>query len=88
MPSVTIPDEVFHRLASRAAMLNMTVEQLIAPLLDFAAESTAQPSTPSFDDWKKRFDGWMADVRARAHRYPPEFVLDDSRESIYQGCGE
>ena len=33
-------------------------------------------------------DAWMADVQKRAHRYPPGFVLDDSRESIYEGRGE
>lgn len=94
MPSVTIPEEVFERLSKRAAALNVTVEQLIAPLLDLAAESHGSghpaPSLTeaSFDDWKKKFDAWMADVQGRAHRYPPGFVMDDSRESIYQGCGE
>ncbi len=42
----------------------------------------------SYDEWKKAFDAWMADVEARTHRYPPGFILDDSRESIYEGCGE
>jgi hypothetical protein len=94
MPSVSIPDEVFERLARRAAALNVTVEQLIAPLLSFAAENhgsgkaAASPSDVPFDDWKKQFDAWMADVQGRARRYPPGFVMDDSRESIYHGCGE
>jgi hypothetical protein len=94
MPTVTIPDEVFERLAKRAAALNVTVEQLIAPLLGLAAERqgisdpTVSPAEPPFDEWKKSFDAWMGDVRGRAHRYPPGFVLDDSRESIYRGCGE
>ena len=93
MPSVTISDEVFRRLANRAAMLNVTVEQLIAPLLDVAAESSAPPSAnasvaPSFDAWNKSFDAWMLEVQERANRYPPGFAMDDSRESIYQGCGK
>jgi hypothetical protein len=94
MPSVTISVEVFERLARRAAALNVTVEQLIAPLLSIAAENhssgDAAPalSDAPFDDWKKKFDAWMVDVQGRAHRYPPGFVMDDSRESIYQGCGE
>lgn len=94
MPSLTIPDKVFERLSRKAAELNVTVEQLIAPLLDCAAESESkgQPSPPStetpFDDWKRRFDSWMSDVQARAHRYPAGFLMDDSRESIYEGCGE
>lgn len=90
MPAVTVADDVFQRLAKRAATLNVTVEQLIAPLLDVAAKDTGGPplSPPAFDDWKRTFDTWMADVQKRAHRYPPGFVLDDSRESIYRECGE
>ena len=90
MPSFTIPDETFNQLAKRAASLNVTVEQLIQRL---AAESAANeqaiaPPVPTFEEWKKKFDAWMADVQARADRYPPGFVLDDSRESMYEGCGE
>jgi len=94
MPNLMIPDEMFDRLAKRAAALNLTVEQLIAPLLHLAAEggsnghSAPSTTTAPVDDWKKKFDAWMADVQARAHRYAQGFVLDDSRESIYQGCGE
>jgi hypothetical protein len=94
VPSLTIPDEMYERLVRRAAALNVTLEQLIAPLLDLAAEGvgnghpTPSRTAASFDEWNKTFDAWMADVRARADRYPPGFVLDDSRESIYEGCGE
>jgi hypothetical protein len=94
MPTLTIPDAVFERLAKRAAQLNVTVAQLIAPLLDMAAESndpghpTTAPTAVRFAEWKNRFDAWMAEVQARVNRYPPGFVMDDSRESIYQDCGE
>ena len=93
MPSVIIPGEMFNQLAKRAAALNMTVAQLITPLLDFAAANgsnwpTLAPTESPFDEWKENFDHWMADVQARAHRYPPGFFMNDSRESIYEGCGE
>jgi len=94
MPSLTISDELFERLAKRAAALNVTVEQLVAPLLDLAAEGansghlSPSPTEAPFADWKKNFDAWIAEVRARARRYPLGFVMDDSRESIYEGCGE
>lgn len=90
MPSVTIPDELFQRLTHRAAALDVSVEELIAPVLELAVKSKVQPpsSAPAFEDWKKGFDDWMADVQGRTRRYPPEFVLDDSRESMYQGCGK
>jgi hypothetical protein len=91
MPSLTVPDDVFERLAKRAAALNVTVEQLVAPLLDLAATESGAPVPPapaSFGDWKTKFDAWMADVQARSPRYPPGFIMDDSRESMYEGCGE
>jgi hypothetical protein len=87
MPSVTIPDETFERLAKRAAALGLTVEQLILKLAT-ESDGNGHPTAPHFDDWKKQFDKWMADVQGRAHRYPSGFVMDDSRESIYEGCGE
>jgi hypothetical protein len=90
VPSVTIPDETFHRLAKRAAAGNITVEQLILTLAaenDGNAHPTPTPTAASFDDWKKQFDAWMAEVQARAQRYPPGFAMDDSREAIYEGCG-
>jgi hypothetical protein len=39
-------------------------------------------------DWKRRLDAWMASVAARAARYPKGFVVDDSREAIYEGREE
>jgi hypothetical protein len=85
MSQLTIPDELFERLARRAAALNVTVEQLIAPALDFAAQSSQESSLAAKPSL---LDAWLADVDSRAGRYPPGFVMDDSRESIYQGCGE
>jgi hypothetical protein len=46
-----------------------------------------QPSTLP-QEWKRRFDSYMQEVAARADRYPEGFVLDDSRETIYEGRGE
>ena len=94
MPTITIPDDVFDRLAMRAASLNTTVEQLITPLLELATADTGSvratvlPHHSPFDDWKRNFDAWMAEAQTRARRYPAGFVMDDSRESIYEGCGE
>jgi len=89
MPSLTLPEEMFERLTKRAAALNVTIEELVTPLLDLAANSDANGNSGlSFDDWRKQFDGWMAQVQARVNRYPPGFMMDDSRESIYERCGE
>jgi hypothetical protein len=82
MSTVTISDELFERLSRRAAVLNVTVEQLIAPALDLAAEPpSAPPSKPTVEP--SHFDAWIADVEARAARYPSDFLMDDGRESAY-----
>jgi antitoxin (DNA-binding transcriptional repressor) of toxin-antitoxin stability system len=52
----------------------------IVPPLEPAVE-------PARDSWQSRFDDWMTAVEARAGRYPVEFTLDDTRETIYRGRG-
>ncbi len=43
------------------------------------------PSLPlSADAWKAELDAWRRDAQGRAGRYPPGFVLDDSRETLYR----
>lgn len=92
MPSLNVSDDLYQQLAQRAAALNLTVEELVASL----AKSLDRPNgavppasaTEPYVDWTKKFSSWMAEVQARATRYPPGFVMDDSRASIYQGCGE
>ena len=39
-------------------------------------------------DWKRLFDAYLCEVAARAGRYPRGFVVDDSRDAIYEGRGE
>lgn len=50
------------------------------------ADSTREAaSTPlTGEAWRVELDAWKADAEGRADRYPPGFVLDDSRESIYR----
>lgn len=96
MPTITVPDAVYQRLAARAAAAGTTVEALAVPALEQAAEvppgetpPTASPDDLTYSDWKKNMDALDAVIRTvMAGRLPPDFVLDDSRESIYEGCGE
>jgi hypothetical protein len=39
-------------------------------------------------EWDREFRDWMQSVQQRAANYPPGYTADDSRESIYQDCGE
>ena len=56
------------------------IEHLVSQLRD--QQQAATPSV-SYEEWQKRFDAWMKETQARAGRYPPAFVVDDSRETIY-----
>ena len=92
MPTITIPEETYRRLATRAAAIGTTIEALATPVLEeFAQQSHGNgqpPSDLSYAEWKQRFDAHMESIETRADRYPPGHVVDASRESIYEGCGE
>jgi hypothetical protein len=88
MPHITIPEETFQRLSARAAALDISVEELIQPVLERLAESgtsVLQPTVPLIGDaWHAELEAWKRDAESRADRYPPGFVPDDSRETIYR----
>jgi hypothetical protein len=88
MPQITIPEEMFRRLAARAAALSISVDDLIRPALQRLAEASTPAGEPPFplsgEAWRAELDAWKRDAEARAGRYPPGFVFDDSREAIYR----
>ena len=96
MPTLEIPEATYERLARRAVALSTTVEALAVPALERVAiepmPAAHPPSKPPvdlpYDEWKKGLDEMVARAATRAHRYPPGFKADVSRESIYEGCGE
>ena len=95
MTTIAIPDHTYLRLAALATLRNLTPDALAADALEKLvrepiANGNPVPRTdaPSRDEWTANFDAWMAVVEARAHLYPPGHFVDDSRESIYEGCGE
>jgi hypothetical protein len=62
------------------------VRTIVEVLRQQAVTHPPAPSSPG--DWQRRFDAYLREVAARAERYPEELVMDDSRESIYEGrCG-
>jgi hypothetical protein len=89
MPQLSIPEETFQRLTARAAALNISVDDLVQPALDRLADETGTPALePTLpltgDAWRAAMDAWRRDAEALAGRYPPGFVVDDSRETIYR----
>ncbi len=96
MPTIDIPEATYQRLTRRAAALRTTVESLAVPALEELARDPAMPALPTtdspvdlpYDEWKKLFGEIVSRAEARKLLYPPGFVADVSRESIYEGCGE
>jgi hypothetical protein len=88
MPYVAVSEDTFGRLSARAAELNISVDDFVQPVLDLLAETcTSAPEPPgplTGDSWWAELEAWKRDAESRAGRYPPGFVVDDRRESIYR----
>jgi hypothetical protein len=87
MPHLNIPEDTLQRLATKAAALNITVDDLVRPARDQIAETDGSaresPLPLTGDAWLAELAAWKRDGASRVGRYPREFVLDDSRETIY-----
>jgi antitoxin (DNA-binding transcriptional repressor) of toxin-antitoxin stability system len=83
IPTADLANQLPHILRALAAGEEFLVTDAGRPV----ARIVPPPSVPgeplTADQWQKEFDAWMKEVEARADRYPPGFVLDDSYEAIY-----
>lgn len=60
-----------------------TVEKLVGLLRQQGGPAQSpSPAYTSYDEWSRALHAWAA-----SHSHSA-VVLDDSRESIYEGCGE
>jgi hypothetical protein len=87
--SLTIPftPEIEALLRERAAASGKDVGTFVREVVEEKL-ARADASEKSAGQWTAEFNAWMQEVAARASAYPPGFVVDDSRESIYEGRGE
>ncbi len=87
MPNLMIPEETFQRLAERAAALNISVDALVESAVNYVAKYGPYPPDPppplTGDAWQANWEAMKQEAESRADRYPPRFVVDDSRETIY-----
>ena len=83
MTTVQVPlsESARQQLGRRAAEQGVPLEELARTVLE--REAAAMPSPPlSTEEW---LAAWRAFVSSRPYR---EITVDDSRDAIYEGCGE
>ena len=73
MPSFSIPGPTFERLVERAAALNISVEELVTPVLNQLAAGGPAPRPPSHD--------WQTIGSYRAKISGGEIVFTDTNSS-------
>ena len=83
MPNIAVSEETYSRLSQWAASRNQSVDEAVAPML-----AGLVPLIPTPDEQRRAFEELTKLIESRADRYPPGFQVNDSRESIYEGCGE
>jgi hypothetical protein len=84
--NLRISEKARQMLADRAAERGKDEAAVVSELIEQAAETGR--ASKSLEQQAAEFASWMADVEQRAAKYPPGFVADDSRESIYKGRGQ
>jgi len=89
MPTIEVSEETYRKLERRAAWLKSSVPEVVKPLLDVPEPPSDEPATPEVIAERLRMFREMMDFfRSQPPLYPEGHVVDVSRESIYEGCGE
>ena len=81
MTTVHVPlsEAAKERLGRRAAEQGVPLEELARTVLEREAAVAADPAA---EQWVAELRAWVASQPRR------ELTVDDSRDSIYEGCGE
>ena len=84
---IPFPPEIEAKLRARAAAAGKDVGTFVREAVEEKL-AFGVPQRKSPEAWAAEFEAWMREVADRAPSYPDGFVVDDSRESIYEGRGE
>lgn len=91
MAEITVPEDLFRQLSEQARSMNRSVEEYVLPslrMLDLHGEPLTEWKPLTDEVWEHEMEEWDRDIEARADRYPPGFLVDDSRELMYFGKDE
>jgi hypothetical protein len=77
MATLTIPDQLLHKLETLAKAKAITIAELIEPI------TKEEPAPLTGAAWLAAFQAWQDAAKARSDRYPADHVLDVSRETMY-----
>ncbi len=84
IPTSDLAKQLPSILQALAAGEEFVVTDAGRPVAWIIAPARSEPDQVlSGEEWQREFDAWMTRVEARAYRYPPGFVVDDSYEAIY-----
>lgn len=82
--SINFPDEIEHALRCRATAVGQDITTFVTKIVVEKLGSDLAPTERrhSHESFKKRLESWISLHPASTH------LVDDSRESIYEGRGE
>jgi hypothetical protein len=84
MASLIIPDQTYEKLVAIAAKTGTSPETLALQEIEkLIVTKAAERPYPTPEERKAAMDRIAAFAKANAHKYPPGFEVDDSRETIY-----
>ena len=89
--TLTLLPETEAKLRERAAASGKDVSTLVREAVEeklSAVDAGISATDMPYMRWLAEFGAWMDAVAKRASMYPPGYVANDSRETIYEGRGE
>jgi hypothetical protein len=89
--TLRFPPELEAKLQERARLTGETVEHIVQGAVQemLRRQPTNEPGDVSSEEWVKRWRDWVRDMQQQVSKtVPPGHIVDDSRESIYDGRGE
>ena len=84
--SIHFPDEIEHALRRRASAVGQDITTFVTKIVTEKLESVPAPARRcriSHETFAKRLESWI-----KRHHPVTTHMVDDSRESIYEGRGE